>query len=224
VIDAGNTVPVQDRLLFDLFTTAPNDNATRGQLSVNVASQNSFNLAAWSALFSGMVVPPTSPTNTYSVISPAGAAFTGSPLGKLVQGINNTRANKKLFSQQVFTHKGDILATPEFTEKSPFLDLSKTNYNSDEMYEWLPQQAMSLLGAPSAPRYVIYGYGQALKPAINGIVNSSSTLPSGLNPFGMITNYQVVTESAVRAVIRVEGANTPSPHIIIESINRLPPD
>jgi hypothetical protein len=226
VIDSGNTVPVQDRLLFDLFTTAPNDNATRGQLSVNVASQNSFNLAAWSALFSGMVAltnssPTAIPTNSWVVIQPAGALFTDSQLGKLVQGINNTRANKKLFPQQVFTHKGDILATPEFTEHSPFLNWNNTVQQqsgiSDEMYEWLPQQAMSLLRAPSAPRYVIYAYGQALKPAPNGIVTSGPF-------FQMITNYQVVTESAVRAVIRVEGANTPSPHIIIESINRLPPD
>jgi len=33
--DAANTAPVRDRLLFDLFTTAFNDNATRGTLSVN---------------------------------------------------------------------------------------------------------------------------------------------------------------------------------------------
>ena len=49
--DAANSAPVQDRLLFDLFTTAFNDNATRGTLSVN---QN--HLAAWSALFSGVMV------------------------------------------------------------------------------------------------------------------------------------------------------------------------
>jgi hypothetical protein len=225
--DATNTAPLQDRLLFDLFTTAPNDNATRGQLSVNVgAVQGGYNLAAWSALFSGMVVPPTSPTNNFNVISPAGMTYTNSPLGQLVLGINATRG---VYTNTdgvagVFEHKGDILATPQLTEQSPFLDFTKTNYNSDEMYEWLPQQAMSLLRASSAPRYVIYCYGQALKPAPNGIVTSSFTLPSGLNPFGMVTNYQVVTESAVRAVIRVEGANTPSPHIVVESINRLPPD
>ena len=38
-VDAANSAPVQDRLLFDIFTTAINDNATRGQLSVNVAAQ-----------------------------------------------------------------------------------------------------------------------------------------------------------------------------------------
>ena len=54
--DAVNTAPVQDRLLFDLFTTAFNDNATRGTLSVNVGADERANLAAWSALFSGVVV------------------------------------------------------------------------------------------------------------------------------------------------------------------------
>ena len=36
------------------------------------------------------------------------------------------------------------------------------------MYEWLPQQMMSLVRV-GAPRYVIYSYGQAFKPAPNGI-------------------------------------------------------
>jgi hypothetical protein len=235
--DATNTAPLQDRLLFDLFTTAPDDNATRGQLSVNVgAVPGGTSLAAWSALFGGMVVLTntavtpqiTGTSNSWMVISPAGAAYTNSPLGQLVLGINAMRA---LYTnadgvQGAFEHKGDILATPQLTEQSPFLNTNtaivggnQLQYGiSDEMYEWLPQQAMSLLRAPSAPRYVIYCYGQALKPAPNGIVTSSGPF------FQMCTNYQVVTESAARAVIRVEGANTPSPHIIIESFNLLPPD
>ena len=57
--DAVNTAPAQDRLLFDVFTTALNDNATRGQLSVNVGAGDpspQAGLAAWSALFSGVMV------------------------------------------------------------------------------------------------------------------------------------------------------------------------
>jgi hypothetical protein len=164
-----------------------------------------------------MVVPSTSPTNNYSIISPAGLNTTNSALWQLVNGTNGINGSRMNFPGQAFAHKGDILSTLQLTEQSPFLDLTKTNFNTDEMYEWLPQQAMSLLRAPSAPRYVIYGYGQALKPAPNGIVTSGPF-------FQMITNYSVVTESAVRAVIRVEGANTPSPHIVVESINPLPPD
>jgi hypothetical protein len=260
--DATNAAPVQDRLLFDLFTTALNDNATRGTLSVN---QN--HLAAWSALFSGVVVlsnnapdssiirfvpqhqnPPPSFTN--NIIGPAGPAWTNSPLGQLVNGINQTRA---IFTNAdslvgTFEHVGDILSVPQLTEQSPFLriitngvvdGLQQTNGISDEMYEWLPQQTMSLLRCSGSPRYVIYCYGQALKPAPNGIYTGSGQY------FGMVTNYQVVSEIATRAVVRFGSVRTnvvtyvtdglsyinwfSLPYVtnnnaVIESFNILPPD
>ena len=209
--DAANSAPVEDRLLFDVFTTAFNDNATRGTLSVNQT-----HLAAWSALLSGMVVP-TGLTNSYTVISPAGPAWTNSPLGQIVVGINNARANTNFFPLQVFEHVGDVLAVPQLTSQSPYLaNLNPNTGINDEMYEWLPQQMMSLLRLGS-PRYVIYCYGQALKPAPNSLVTSGAY-------FGMCTNYQVVAESAARAVVRVDGANTQAPRVVVESFNPLPPD
>jgi hypothetical protein len=277
--DANNSSPVQDRLLFDLFTTAFNDNATRGQLSVNVAADNpdpAASLAAWSALFSGIVVPTTL-TNTYTIINPAGpaGASTNSPLGRLVAGINETRTNTSLFPtnvlpvqmfthtgdeavrlvshsgtnallfspfpMQTFTHVGDILAVPALTEKSPFLaGLDPNAQISDELMEWLPQQTMSLLRCSSSPRYVIYCYGQTLKPAPNAIYTGSGQF------FGMVTNYQIVSEIATRAVVRfgstvtnivtstndVVTGNThwfsvpvvTNNNAVIESFNILPPD
>jgi len=230
LFDATNTAPVQDRLLFDLFTTAFNDNATRGTLSVN-----QDHLAAWSALFSGIVVP-TNLVGEYTIIQPAGPAWTNSALGQLVNGINQTRANTNLFLMQTFAHVGDILATPQLTEQSPFLAGLNPN---DELYEWLPQQTMSLLRCSSSPRYVIYCYGQALKPAPNGIYTGSDQF------FGMVTNYQVVSEIATRAVVRFNSALTnvivgtnnlvggtnwftvpvvTNNNAVIESFNILPPD
>jgi hypothetical protein len=258
IFDAVNTAPLQDRLLFDIFTTAPNDNATRGQLSINVGAgpggTNGPSLAAWSAVFSGMValtnttlIPLRFPqTNLPVIIQPAGPAVVNSALGQLVVGINNARAT---FTNAdglvgVFEHVGDILSTLQLTEASPFLNTNYFTLNgdisgkipgseqllygiSDEMYEWLPQQAMSLLHASSAPRYVIYSYGQTLKPAVNGIVTGGPF-------FGMVANYQIAAEIATRAVVRVEGITgadgTPlppsqaHPHIVIESYNILPPD
>jgi hypothetical protein len=223
--DANNTAPVQDHLLFDVFSIAPNDNATRGQLSVN-----QDHLAAWSAVFSGMVVLTntspspqlTGPSNSWLTISPAGVNGLNSPLGDLVTNINNMRANTNLFPLQAFTHAGDILTVPQLTEQSPFLNWNNSAQQqygiSDEVYEWLPQQMMSLLRDSSAPRYVIYSYGQTLKPAPNGIVTSGSQF------FGMVTNYQIVSETATRAVVRVEDAKTTHPHIVVESFNILPPD
>jgi hypothetical protein len=242
--DAVNAAPIQDQLLFDAFSTAPDDNATRGQLSVNVAANTNnpvAGLAAWSALFSGVMVLnnntnglylttyhtihplQTIPSSTAFPINPAGVNGTNSFLGQLVVGINTTRANTNLFSQQFFAHAGNILSTPQLTVQSPFLNwnnITQQEYGiSDEMYEWLPQQAMSLLNCPTAPRYVVYCYGQTLKPAQNSLVTGG-----GSQFFGMCTNYQIVSEAVVRAVIRVDDANTSHPRAVVESYNVLPPD
>ena len=175
--DAANSAPLQDRLLFDLFTTAFSDNATRGTLSVNQSANSSdpaAGLAAWSALFSGMValtntsvMPPFSTpviipaTNSWVVVQPAGLAGSNSVLWCLVTNINYARSNFVNADgvAGVFEHKGDILSTLALTEKSPFLNWNKPNQQmygiGDEVYEWLPQQMMSLLRCSSSPRYVI---------------------------------------------------------------------
>ena len=110
------------------------------------------------------------------------------------------------------------------------------------MYEWLPQQVMSLLRCSSSPRYVIYCYGQALKPAPDSVYTGSQN--NGAY-FGMITNYQIVSEIATRAVVRFNTAVTDvitnstdyatytnwysmpvitNNNAVIESFNILPPD
>jgi len=143
-------------------------------------------------------------------------------LWQLVQGIYSTRTNfvNPDGVRGVFEHPGYILSVPQLTVRSPYLawtnSVQQTNGISEEMYEWLPQQVMSLLHA-GPPRYVIYCYGQALKPAPNSLVTSGTY-------FGMCTNYQVVAESAARAVVSVEGAGTPTPHVKVESYSPLPPD
>jgi hypothetical protein len=220
--DAYNSAPVQDRQLFDVFTTAFNDNATCGTLPVNVGAPDGPSLAAWSALFSGVVAlsnnvsdnnlissgvqHQTSPGYTWWLIQPAGSAGPNSPLWQLANSINQTRARTNLFPMQAFSRVGDILAVTNLTEHSPFLNYSsmaqRTNGISDEMYEWLPQQTMALLRCSSSPRYVIYCYGQTLKPAPNGIY-------TGGGPYlGMVTNYQVVSETASRAVVRFDSLRT----------------
>jgi hypothetical protein len=234
--DAVNSAPTQDRLLFDLFTARLNDNAVRGSLPVNAgAGLLDSGLAAWSALFSGMVVlsnsapavtvgSPVVYTNLLN--NPAGVNVASSPLWNIVTNISATRANTNLFPFQSFAHAGDILATPALTAKSPFLNLgtAKIPYQqtydgiSDELYEWLPQQMMGLVRA-SEPRYVIYAYGQTLHPAPGGYVLGGAF-------FQLVTNYQVAAETAVRAVIRVVPHPTPTGtnySTVVESYNVLPP-
>jgi len=243
--DATNAAPIKDRLLFDIFSTALNDNATRGQLSINVGAfnTNDFNtgltvpandraagLAAWSALFSGMVVPTTL-TNTYNIINPAGVDTADSLLWQIVTNINYARAHISNVDglTNTFEHVGDILAAPKLTEESRFIlsTLNPQTEVSDELYEWLPQQAMSLLRVSTTPRYVIYSYGQTLKPAPNSVV--TSVLSGG--QFGMVTNYQIVSEIATRAVVRVNAlVSTTSSGTVtnysttVEQFNILPPD
>jgi hypothetical protein len=254
VLDAFLDRPAQDRLLFDTFTAAINENATRGQLSVNQT-----NLAAWSAVLSGVIVisnnvdngtatnviviPPAGIYNPFlPLVSPGGGLVQTNPLVRIWQGINATRANFFLFPNRVFNHLGDVLAAPQLTEQSPFLNFSRMQYAdaggvSDEMVERIPQQIMGLLTLEHTPRLVIYSYGQALHPAEQSIYAVSGAF------FGLCTNYQVTAETATRAVVRVEGTfdprytNNPAgppfadsfgrvypPRLVVEQFNVLPPD
>jgi hypothetical protein len=87
---------------------------------------------------------------------------------------------------------------------------------------------------------VIYCYGQALKPAPNSIYTGGGQF------FGIVTNYQVVSEIATRAVVRFGSSVTnvivpvftggfftgnfvsqpvvTNNNAVIESFNILPPD
>jgi hypothetical protein len=248
--DAYFTEPVNDWRLLDLFTAAVNDNATRGQLSINLLSSTNAawspsppwlgNLAAWSAALSGVVAL----TNTLdasghwvlspTVIEPAGIynpfdTNTWPPLVQLVKRINDIRATNNTI-RPVFDHLSDLLAVPELTANSPFLNLSGTPslFNSglnDEAYERLPQQIAGLLKCDHTPRFVIYAFGQTLKPE-----STRAIIKSG--PYaGLCTNYQIVAEAATRTVVRFEGVQPnhgtnaiTSLHPVIESFNVLPPD
>lgn len=218
VADAQRNRPVRDRMLFDLFTTAFNDNAARGQLPVNQT-----NLAAWSAVLSGVVALSnssffaTQPSVVFRPIEPAGVSGTNGPLARIVDGIVRIHSDTNLFPSGTFRQTGDILAVPELTERSPFINKDRyfTNGLNDAVYEWLPQQIMSLLRL-GEPRFVVYAYGQTLRPAPRSIVTSG-------NLSGLCTNYQITAEVATRAVMRVEGAPTNS-HVVVENYNILPPD
>lgn len=210
VADAAFSVPTNDWHILDLFTTAINDNASRGRLSVNQT-----NLAAWSAVLSGVnVLQDTNPANSL-VIEPAGVYNPANPppLVRIVNGINNARTN---FFNQSFQRLGDILAAPELTVASPYLSTNRNAILSDAVVERIPQQILGLLQGPQKPRFLIYSYGQTLKPAPRSIVTSGAY-------FGLCTNYQVTAEVATRAVVRIDGAPT-NTHAVVESFNVLPPD
>ncbi|MCX6905105.1 MAG: hypothetical protein NTW03_16825, partial [Verrucomicrobia bacterium] len=215
--------PTNDWILADFFTIATDPNSTRGLLSINQA-----NLAAWSAVLSGVDVlqnlrPDTDllmvSTNdaiplTEKFIQPAANDTNVPPsIVTLVNAINNFR---RTLPNETFTHVGQLLQVPELTVSSPWLNLTPIQQLfglTDAAYERLPQQILSLVKVGD-PRFVIYAYGQALKPARDSIDSSRGNV---------CTNYQVTAEVATRAVLRVEG--TPGrPRVVIESFNVLPPD
>ncbi|MDB6124022.1 MAG: hypothetical protein JWQ71_3015, partial [Pedosphaera sp.] len=219
----------------DIFTTAQNENASRGQLSVNQT-----NLASWAAILSG-VITLTNTTDGAKLLEYPPPPLTFEPLvidpiahstivSNMMAGINNLRSslnasNQPVYPGQVFQHLGDILAVPELTVNSPFLNLSDVQQQagiSDAVYERIPQQILSLLRL-GEPRYVIYSYGQSLKPADRSIVQSGTY-------FGMCTNYQITGEVVTRAVVRVDNYPVPGrpftqpPRIVVESYTVLPPE
>lgn len=207
VADALFSTPTNDWRILDLFTTAINDNASRGQLSVNQT-----NLAAWSAVLGGVNVLYNSSSNTF--IRPA---FLDTNLANIVSGITRTRNSMPGGS---FRHLGDILATPELTVRSPYvLQGGGSAQQNDAVYERIPQQILGLLKGEEEPRFLIYSYGQTLKPAERSLVTTG--------PFvGLCTNYQVTAEVATRAVVRIDPGtnNWNRATAVIESFNVLPPD
>ncbi len=234
--DAVLARPDRDREMFDLFTTSFSETASRGKLSINQT-----NLAAWSAVLSGVIVltnnvqdsvlslnPLLRPTNTWMAIQPAGPydqtlAYTNWPqLVQIVKGINDVRATTNFNGtsfQGTFRKLGDILAVPQLTVFSPFISTNGTRLIrslDDAAVERIPQQILGLLKVEKEPRFVIYSYGQSLKPADRSVLASGPF-------FGLCTNYQVTAEVATRSVVRIEGAPA-HPKLVVESYNPLPPE
>jgi hypothetical protein len=191
-------------------------------------SINQTNVAVWSALLAGAIVPgDITQTNLLpgngglaAVISPVGpynlytAATNNPPLWQIINGINNMRTN---YYNGEFQRLGDILSVPQLTVASPYLS-GNAGYMSDAIYERIPQMTLGMLKCDHTPRFVIFAYGQSLKPANNSIV-------TGGNYSGLCTNYQITAESASRAVVRMDkNASGNGYHAVIENFNYLPPD
>jgi hypothetical protein len=198
--------PTNDWWLVDLFTTAINENAARGLLSVNQSG-----LAAWSAVLSGVsVLSNATAKGTSVLIEPASPQIQA-----IVKDINDTRAAQPA---QAFTHLGSILAVKSLTANSPFLRPNVDNITdkikNDMYYERIPQQILSLLKADE-PRLVVYALGQSLRPAPNSLV-----LEPG-NYYKMCTNYEVTAEMATKTVFRIEGPPE-RPRAVTESYSLLP--
>ncbi|MBN9691733.1 MAG: hypothetical protein J0M24_15950 [Verrucomicrobia bacterium] len=210
---AGNrfTHPTNDWKIVDLFTTALNDNAARGQLGVNQAG-----VSAWAAVLSGVpLLETTSTTNPDNPLplflepgSPeitqmiTGYTHAGTNVPGLLASMAAVKNGVQVNPDGVFPKLGSILQVPTFSDRAPFLnqDIGWTNATrvGDEVLERLPQQILSLLRADE-PRFVVYSFGQTLKPA-QGAVNLR---PGPL--YGIVTNYVITGEYVTKTVLRLDG-------------------
>jgi len=205
-VNSPYTYPTNDWAIMDLFTAVPNDNAARGLLSVNQTND-----AAWAAVFAGVVVPTN--TTQAGVIAPADVAvLMDGPNGINVQARTN-------YAGGVFPHIGSILAASALTVNSPFVTGGGAGL-SDEIVERIPQQTLSLLKV-GLPQFVIYSWGQSLRPK-----NVYSGGPSTLT--GICTNYEVTGEFLTRTVCHVTSTGTSTngtaaaPRVIVDSYNIMP--
>ena len=246
------THPTNDWRLADMFTSAFHPNATRGQMAINQT-----NLAAWSALLSGVIVSKVTNSSdglvvVNDVVEPAvvedAAWGVDSAVPTIVRGVMK-KANSLPGKQ--FHHLSDIFSVPELTDSSPFMSSprisqadygQKQTYNypaSDADYERIPQQVLGLMRL-GEPRFVIYAWGQSLKPAEFGVqpqgkdvfARGPSVETSG-NLRGLVKNYQITGELATRTVVRIEFDPSPTnsavldykrPRAVVESFNIIPPD
>ncbi len=221
------TYPTNDWQLLDLFTTAPNDNALRGALSVNQT-----NSAAWHALLDGVIVwsnnsalkttvgfpiNPTAPFSDLVSNYPNAVAYMmdGPPdQNNLAVGLNGARTNQP---NGVFHRTGDILQAQALTVLSPYLDVSK-ELPRDEIVERIPQQIGSLLKV-GQPQFVIYAWGQTLRP--KDLYNAPNA-----SLFKLCTNYSITGEFLTRTVCHLDMTKSDrggqNPKIQIDSFNILP--
>jgi hypothetical protein len=226
---AGNrrTAPTNDWKYLDLFTAAYNENAARGQLGVNQTNVAAWSavLSAVPLLRNTdagrlddpqpFFLEPGSPEMREIMTGRFSGSETknGITTNFFYPGVqtlfvppNFTSATSvdmfSPYTQSPVPNLGSILQVPMLSDKAPFLrtdlDWSKIRNISDEVLERLPQQVLSLLRADE-PRFVIYSYGQTLKPAQNAI----SLRPGPL--YGMSTNYTITGEYVTKTVLRLDG-------------------
>ena len=201
-VKSPETYPTNDWALLDVFTAAPNDNAARGLLAVNQTND-----VAWAALFAGVIAP----TNSIGISTNIG----GRPITPIADvqylmdsqyGINNLRTNHP---NGIFHKVGDILGAAALTtDPNGFLGPNAANY-SDDIVERIPQQTLGLLKV-GEPQFVIFAWGQALKP------KGAPYLATGLN-YGMYTNYEITGEYLTRTVCHLVHTN--GLKMVIDSYN-----
>ncbi len=149
--DVTNTAPIQDWHLASLLACMFNTNDLRSLFSVNNPNPD-----AWQALLDGLtaltnnlsdaqLLPLTPPQ--FGVIVISSNSTQASVIANAVEAVRTAQPG------QFFTDVGSILAIPQLTVNSPFLNWNDSVQQqrgiSDEAYEIIPSQLLPLLRADS---------------------------------------------------------------------------
>lgn len=149
--DAERTLPVRDWSLADLIAPLINTNHPNQLLSVNDSDSN-----AWLGVLHGLSVLTNSSSdgqlllNSSVQLDPLIVSSNSSQAGNVVASIFATRASQP---DGVFRELGDLLGSPALSAASPWLNQSSSiqvqRGISDEAYERIPAQLLSLVRADS---------------------------------------------------------------------------
>lgn len=220
----SRTHPTNDWKLLDMFTTSLDERTSTGLVSINQT-----NMETWSALLSGVLVLSNNLAAPRLDLGHSYEELLLEPSGGFTNGFMQIWTN--IFRYQItnglpfvrgkpLQGVGELIQkVPELTTLSPFLHLDPAEPGKPQMthglddfaYEQIPQQILSLLRVGDS-RFVIYAYGQALKPQH---IDPST---------GVADNYQVTAEFSTRTVMRLEGDPRGRVRAVVESFNILPPD
>jgi hypothetical protein len=149
--DAAAMSPVRDWHLASLLASMFNTNDLRSLLSVNNPDTN-----AWQGLLDGLTALTNNLTDAqlqslmtpqFGVIVVSSNSPQASVIANAVETVRTAQAG------QFFSDVGDILAIPQLTVNSPFLNwndnVQQQRGISDEVYEMIPSQLLPLLRADS---------------------------------------------------------------------------
>ena len=229
------THPTNDWALLELFSTAMNENAARGMVSVNQT-----NLAAWSAILSGTpVLRPEGQTNTPVFIGPANGNAQ-SELWQIVAGYTNSSGISYPGIVSGFTHTNPATSSPYFeipvpgggTTSSQIQRRALPRFESVGEICSVPTLTVGspfLKNAPILPDFpdrpvaeddVIERIPQQILSLLKSdepryVVYAwaqtlkpapGATVTAPGPYFGMVTNYVVTGEFGTKTVLRFEGA------------------
>jgi hypothetical protein len=135
--DAAAMAPVQDWHLASLLASWFNTNDPVSLFPVNYPDPN-----AWQELLNGLIGSTNIPDPFDSIL----ISSNSSQASAIASAIESERTARP---GQFFSDVGDILATPQLAEQSPFLAGANSNIVSDADYEIIPSQLLSLLRADS---------------------------------------------------------------------------